>query len=55
MILIGIPAGIIFGIILKLNPVLVVALMYTDGIVKGIVGFFRVRTYKWVRKIDSAK
>lgn len=55
MLLIGIPAGIVFGIILKLNPVLVVALMYTDGIVKGIVGFLRVRTYKWVRKIDSAK
>ncbi len=55
MLLIGVPAGIIFGIILKLNPVLVVALMYTDGIVKGIVGFFRVRTYKWVRRIESAK
>lgn len=55
MLFIGIPAGIIFGIYLKLNPVLVVALMYTDGIVKGIVGIFRVMTYKWVRKIDSAK
>ena len=54
MLLIGIPVGIIFGIVLKFNPVLVVALMYTDGIVKGIVGFFRVRSYKWVRKIESA-
>ncbi len=54
MILIGVPVGIILGVIFKLNPVLVVALMYTDGIVKGIVGFFRVRTYKWVRKINSA-
>ncbi len=54
MVLIGIPAGIIFGIVLKLNPVLVVALMYTDGIVKAVIGFFRVKTYKWVRKIDSA-
>ena len=55
MVFIGIPAGIIFGIILKLNPIFVVALMYTDGIVKGIVGFFRVMRYKWVRKIESAK
>jgi len=55
MVFIGIPAGIIFGIILKFNPVIVVALMYTDGIVKGIVGFFRVMRYKWVRKIESAK
>ena len=55
MLLIGIPLGIIFGVILKLNPVLVVALMYTDGIVKAVVGFFRVLTYKWVRKIESAK
>lgn len=55
MVLIGIPAGIVFGIVLKFNPVVVVALMYTDGIVKGVVGFFRVMTYKWVRKIESAK
>lgn len=55
MLLIGVPFGIIFGVILKLNPVLVVALMYTDGIVKALIGFFRVLTYKWVRKIESAK
>lgn len=55
MVLIGIPAGIIFGIVLKFNPIFVVALMYTDGIVKGVVGFARVLTYKWVRKIESAK
>lgn len=55
MVFIGIPAGIIFGIVLKFNPVFVVALMYTDCIVKGIVGFFRVMKYKWVRKIESAK
>ena len=55
MLFIGIPLGIIFGVVLKFNPVLVVALMYTDGIVKAIAGFFRVKTYKWVRKIESAK
>ena len=54
MILIGVPIGIILGVIFKFNPVLVVALMYTDGIVKGIVGYIRVRTNKWVRKIESA-
>ena len=55
MAFIGIPAGIVFGIILKFNPVVVIAIMYTDGIVKGVVGFFRVMKYKWVRKIESAK
>lgn len=54
MALIGIPIGIIFGVILKYNPVLVVALMYTDCIVKTVASFLRIKTYKWVRKIESS-
>ena len=55
MTLIGIPIGIIFGIKFKLEPLLVVALMNTETVVKMTAAFLRAKTYKWVRKIESAK
>ncbi len=54
MLFIGVPAGIFFGIYLKMNPVIVVALMHSESLVKAVVAFFRARTDKWVKKIHAA-
>lgn len=54
MVIIGIPIGIILGVNLKLNPILVVALMNIETVVKMSIAFLRTKTYKWVNKIESA-
>ncbi len=47
----SIPAGIILGLYLKLPPVYVIPLMYGEEFIKAVLGFLRMRQYKWVRKI----
>ncbi len=47
----SIPMGIFLGLYLELSPVLVISVMYGEQIIKAILGFMRMKQYKWVRKI----
>ena len=47
----SIPVGIILGLYFKLPPVFVISVMYSEQIIKAILGVVRVSQHKWIRKI----
>lgn len=47
----SIPLGIFLGLYLKLPPVFVISVMYSEQIIKAALGLVRVSKHKWVRKI----
>ncbi len=49
--LFSIPMGILLGLYFKFPPMVVIPIMYGEEAIKAVLGFIRMKKYKWVRKI----
>lgn len=49
--LVGVPLGLFGSIVLKLSVVYVVWMIMTEELVKSVVGFFRLKSGKWVHNV----
>ena len=48
---VSLPLGFLLGVVWHMDPVIVITVIYLEEFLKAVVGFFRMRTFKWAKKL----